>query len=144
MKNNQDKIQEVANNYKEYKIWQSELELLEDKIQFMKKIIFKFLTKIEDHKKVELRTFFNRLEGKFRGRIDWLTQKLELYQLEIKSFFKENNAQKLADLQAQQDLLEREIKQLRENYPTMREDFFKLIKPCLRKERESSQSAQAA
>lgn len=144
MKNNQDKIQEVSNNYKKCKTWQSEVQLLDDKIQFMKKTIFKFLTKIDDHKKVELRTFFNRLEGKFRGRIDWLTQKLELHQLDLKSFYKENNVQKLADLQTQQDLIKREIKQLKENYPTIREDFFKLVKPCLKKDRESSQPAQAA
>jgi len=131
--------------YHECKKWQSEIKTWEESMQFIKRKIMQFLGDIKDDcKRIEARTFFNELEGKLKGTLNWLTQKLDIYEIELKSFFKENNLKSSTEIERQHDLYKKYMLQLKEDYSDIRTDFFQLFKPLIRSKKTQNQLKNVA
>lgn len=136
---------ELTHKYHECKKWQSEVKTWIENIQFMKSKIIQFLGDIEDdNKRIEARSFFNELEGKFKGTLNWLTQKLDIHEVELKSFFKESNLKSFTEIERQHDLHKKDMVHLKDNYSEIRADFFHLFKPLIKGERTQKQLKDVA
>jgi len=133
-KENEKKEQlDLISKHQESKEWLSEIQTWQDGIQFMKSKILRFSPHINDeNRKLELRTFYLDLDGSLRGRIDWLTTKIEKHELEFKSYFENNLQRSIPLLQKEYDVCKGEMKDLRLKYELLRTDFYELVKPSLK------------
>ena len=95
---------EITNKYKECKAWQFEMETWKDRIQFMKNRLIQMLGEIEDENtKIEARSFFNELDGRLKGNLEWLINKLDDHEFCLKSFFKESNLKTVSEVRSHHD-----------------------------------------
>ncbi len=137
-------ILEFVTKHNEYNKWLAEIGTWESGGQFMKDLILKFITKLEDENRMlEVRTFYNDLDGVFQRRMKWLVEKIEIQASCIKSYFKKNHLKNPTDIRIQHDLLQKEVDQLRETYLELRSSFFDLIKPVLKKRRNQKRRSTA-
>ena len=138
-------ILELLTKHNECKKWLSEIETWEGGIQFMKDLLLKFVGKIDDENRIlEVRFFHDELDGKLRGRLEWLIEKIEIQSSCIQSYFKKNHLKKASELRMQHDLLKIDVELLREKYLDLRTTFFELIKPVLKKRRSQRRRFEAA
>lgn len=138
-------ILEYVTKHTECKEWLSEIETWQSGIQFMKDLILKFSTKLEDENRIlEVRIFHNELDEKLTRRLEWLVEKIEIQSSYIKFYFKKNHLKDPTELRIQHKMLAGEVAQLREKYLEIRNYFFEIIKPVLKKRRSQRRSSKAA